>query len=129
MKVRVISKESGIDKGEHDFFKDFIQFLQKQYPLKKDIEIYFLGKKTPKMSTGSDTDTHKLYVLSKNRLNRDIVRTLAHEWYHEYQKTILHQKSKRNIGGKFEDDANAISGQLVKKFERYHPKHKKTMYK
>jgi len=80
------------------------------------------------MSTGSRRGDHLIKVLAKGRLNRDIMRTLAHEWVHEYQMTILGRKHGPNIGGVNEDEANAFAGQIVKKFEKKHPDLEELMY-
>jgi hypothetical protein len=80
------------------------------------------------MSTGARTDFHELKILSGGRLNRDILRTLAHEWIHEYQMTILGREKGPDIGGKNEDEANAISARLIKMFEKRFPKEIDLMY-
>ena len=80
------------------------------------------------MSTGSRRGDNLIKVLAKGRLNRDIMRTLAHEWVHEYQMTILNRKPGPNIGGKNEDEANAFAGRLVKMFEKEHPELEEIMY-
>jgi Fe-Mn family superoxide dismutase len=108
---------------------DFIDFLKKEHPLKNDLEIEFLEKRTGKMTTGSRTSEGKLKILVKDRINRDILRTLAHEWVHEYQRTVLKRKKGPNIGGENEDEANALSGSLVKKFESSDKKELKKIYK
>ena len=46
------------------------------------------------------------------------MRTLAHEWVHEYQLSVQGRKKGPNIGGKNEDEANAFAGRLVKMFEK-----------
>jgi len=80
------------------------------------------------MSTGSRRGDHLIKVLAKGRLNRDIMRTLAHEWVHEYQMTILGREHGPNIGGINEDEANAFAGQIVKKFEKKYPELEELMY-
>ena len=77
------------------------------------------------MTTGSRTDDDNLKIFSKGRMNRDILRTLAHEWYHEYDRTVLGNPKGPNIGGKSEDDANAEAGAVIKKYEKSHPKNEK----
>ena len=129
MDISVIYRKSGINKSEHTFFNEFIKFLQKNYPLEKNVNIYFLGTRIKGMTTGERTDEHELLILSSGRLNRDIIRTLSHEWIHEYQHAIKHKKKGKDIGGHLENEANSLSGELVKKFERYHPKFKKLIYK
>jgi hypothetical protein len=128
MKVTVIHRNSGIEKDEYKFYNNFIKFLQKEYPLKKDVTIVFLGNRIGEMTTGSRTENDELHILSKGRINRDILRTLAHEWVHEYQRDILKRKHGPDIGGQNEDEANAISGQMMKKFEKKYPKEEKKMY-
>ena len=129
MEIEVKHKNSGVQKSEHMLFNKFIEFLQKEYPLEKNDKVYFLGKRIKEMTTGERTDEHELLILSLGRLNRDIIRTLAHEWIHEYQHAIKHKKKDKNIGGHLENEANSLSGELVKKFERYYPKFKELIYK
>jgi hypothetical protein len=80
------------------------------------------------MTTGKRNTEDELFVLSKNRMNRDILRTLAHEWVHEYQRTILKRSKGPDIGGKNEDEANAFSGAIMKKYEKNFPKDEEKMY-
>lgn len=108
--------------------KDFVDLLQKEFPLKEDIKIFFLEKQKGEMSTGSRQNGGIIKVLVGERMNRDIMRTLAHEWVHEHQMTILGRKKGPNIGGKNEDEANAFAGRLVKMFEKENPNLEKLMY-
>ena len=124
MKVVVRHIDGEIKKESHNLFNKFVEYLHKEYPLEKDIEIQFLAHKKGHMSTGSDTDKHLIKILTKNRLNRDILRTLAHEWIHEYQKQI--SKTKGEL--KREDEANMIAGRLLKSFEKKYPKTKPQIY-
>lgn len=124
MKIVVRYIDGAIRKEEHSLYNKFLKFLQKNYPLKKDIEIQFLGHRVGEMSTGSDTSKHLLKILSKDRLNRDILRTTAHEWIHEYQKQVSKTKGKF----KKEDEANALAGRLLNDFEKKNPKIKPEIY-
>jgi Fe-Mn family superoxide dismutase len=116
------------EKKDKDFVLKFLKFLQKEFPLKEDLSIEFVGERYGEMSTGSRTSKHKLKILAKDRLNRDIMRTLAHEWVHEYQMTILGRKHGKDIGGKNENEANSEAGRLIKQFEKEHPDLEKKMY-
>jgi hypothetical protein len=129
MKVTIKHIDSDIPKENYLFFSDFIKYLQKEYPLKKDITIIFVGERKGSMTSGQRNSKDELLVLSKGRMNRDILRTLSHEWYHEYDRTVLGSPKGPDIGGKSEDDANAESGAVMKKYERDHPKDVKKMYK
>jgi len=127
MQVKLIFKDNKL-KEYHKFYIEFIKFIQKLYPLRNDFKIIFLKHRDGKMSTGARTDFYELKILSGGRLNRDILRTLAHEWIHEYQMTILGREKGPDIGGKNEDEANAISARLIKMFEKRFPKEINLMY-
>ena len=128
MKVIIKHIDSDIPEDNYDFYNDYINYLQKQYPLKKDVTIIFRGNRTGNMTTGVRNDNSEISVLSKGRMNRDILRTLTHEWIHEYQRTILGRERGEDIGGQNEDEANAKSGELIKKFEKTHPDDESKMY-
>jgi hypothetical protein len=128
MKITIKHIDSDVPKENYEFYNDFIQYLQKSYPLKNNIMIKFVGKRIGDMTTGQRNSENELIILSKGRMNRDILRTLAHEWVHEYQRTILNRDKGPDIGGKNEDEANSESGSIIKKFEKSHPKDEKKMY-
>ena len=117
-----------MSKEDKDLTKKFIAFLQTKYPLKNDLKVTFLGDRKGEMSTGSRTMDSELKILSKGRLNRDVLRTLAHEWVHEHQMKILKRQVGPDIGGKNEDEANAFAGQLIKMFEKKHPEIQELMF-
>ena len=116
-------------KIQENLIKEFINFLKKEHPLKKDITIRFQKKRTGEMTTGSRNNNSVLKILVKDRLNRDILKTLSHEWVHEYQRTILKRRKGNDIGGKNEDEANAEAGSDLKKFEKSHKKSESKIYK
>lgn len=128
MKVTVYHKNSGIPKKNFKLYNQFIKFLQKNFPLKNNIEIYFLDKRIGKMTTGAHGHHHNIKILSKNRMNRDIMRTLTHEWLHEYEEVILKMKHKKDIGGKDENLANIEAGKIQKKFEKDFPQYSDLIY-
>lgn len=128
MKIIIKHIDSDIPKENYSFFDGFIKYLQKSYPLNKNITIKFVGERNGDMTTGQRTPDGELLILSKNRMNRDILRTLAHEWVHQYQRTILNRKKGPDIGGRNEDEANSLSGSLIKKYEKKFPENEKKMY-
>ena len=128
MKVTIKHINSDVPKENYEFYNDFIKYLQKSYPLRGEITIKFVGERIGDMTTGQRNAKNELLVLSKGRMNRDILRTLAHEWVHQYQRTILNRDKGPDIGGNNEDEANSESGAIIKKFEKYHPKDEKKMY-
>jgi hypothetical protein len=128
MKIIIKHIDSDIPEDNYEFFNDFINYLQKMCPLKKDLTIIFRGKRVNNMTTGVRNDNSEISVLSKGRMNRDILRTLTHEWIHEYQRTILGRERGGDIGGQNEDEANAKSGEIIKRFEKSHPNKETKMY-
>ena len=95
--------------------------------MNRDLKVIFLGERNGKMTTGSRLP-QEIRVLSKNRMNRDILRTLAHEWVHEYQMEVEKKEMGPDIGGKIEDEANSESGAIMKKFERDVPDSEDKLY-
>lgn len=74
----------------------------------------------------------KIEVLVDGRLLIDVMRTLAHEWTHEYQYQKLNlddTKKHQDIGGPVENMANPLPGIMVKKFNKKNPKYEKSIFK
>lgn len=128
MKIKIIYNDSSLKKGKHKFIHDYIKFLFKNYPIKNELTIYFLSKRIGNMTTGSRSNSNEIKVLSKGRILRDILRTLGHEWIHEYQLGVMGRKMGPNIGGINEDEANSISAKLLKIFEKTYPHKEYMMY-
>ena len=127
MKVS-FSYENKEFKKHSDFVNKFIKLLQREFPLKNDLKIFFLNQKKGTMSTGSRRSDNVIKVLVGDRMNRDIMRTLAHEWVHEHQMDVLKREKGPDIGGQNEDEANAFAGRLVKMFEKENPDYEPKMY-
>jgi hypothetical protein len=73
----------------------------------------------------------KMFILVKNRMLIDILRTLSHEWVHEYQfqKLGLDDKKKiQDVGGPEENMSNVLSGIFIKKFDQSNPNFKNKLY-
>ena len=128
MKVTIKHIKCDMSKEDKELIGDFLKYLQKKYPVNNDVTVLFLGEKTDGMSTGSRNENSEIKVLSKGRINRDVCRTLAHEWVHEYQRTILNRDKGPDIGGRNEDEANSESGSIIKKYEKSRPNNEKKMY-
>jgi Fe-Mn family superoxide dismutase len=129
MKVKVKHIKCDMSEKDRKLTNDFIKFLQKKYPLKEEITIIFTGERFGTMTSGSRTKDSELKILTKGRMNRDIFRTLAHEWIHEWQMNVKGKKPTNDgIGGPLEDEANAEAGSLLKKFEKQFPEKEEMMY-
>lgn len=127
MKLTIIDRSSIISNNT-ELYENFFKFLQKKYPLKGDVVLYFLNERIGHMTTGSRGADDVIKILVKNRINRDILRTVAHEWVHEYQRTIMNLDKGPDIGGFNEDMANSESGKLIKMFEKQYPDLEENMY-
>ena len=128
MEINVIYVKSCVKNNKHKYINEFIRFLNSQYPIKKGINIHFIPKRIGLMTTSSRNQSGDIKVLAKDRMLRDILRTLAHEWIHEYQLDVMGRKMGPDIGGINEDEANSIAGKLLKIFEKLHPHKEYLMY-
>jgi hypothetical protein len=128
MKVTVYHHDKNVTKNKRGLIDNFLRFLYSEYPLESDLTIFFVPERVGDMTTGSRSEDNIIKVLTKNRISRDILRTLAHEWVHEYQRDILGRDRGTDIGGLNEDEANALAGSLIKKFEKKFPNFEETMY-
>ena len=128
MKVTIKHIKCDMSNEDKELVGDFLKYLQKKYPVKNDVTVLFLGEKTDGMSTGSRNDNSELKVLTRGRINRDVCRTLAHEWVHEWQRSTKGVERGPDIGGPNEDEANSEAGSVIKKFERDFPQYENLMY-
>lgn len=132
MKICLKNSKKNLSDNHLNVIKSFLEFLQNKIPVVNDIEIIFLNKRQEGMTTGVRKPHGKINVLSKNRMLIDIMRTIAHEWVHEYQSQILgiskKNKKIKDIGGTEENMANALSGVFIKQFQKNNPDFESQMY-
>lgn len=131
MKVCIKNSSSGVSKDQIDVVSSFIHFLQDQLPLFQDIRITFTDDEKVTGTTGMRIPGSKMFILVKNRMLIDVLRTLSHEWVHEYQfqKLGLDDKKKiQDIGGPEENMSNVLSGIFIKKFDQSNPNFKNKLY-
>ena len=131
--MKLILKNSNklFDTTQNGVVKEFVKFIRKQLPLQKDTTVTFLEKRDHSMTTGVRRPNSEIFVLTSKRLLIDVLRTLAHEWVHEYQHQKMGLKDDQpiqDIGGKVENMANALGGIMVKKFEKEFPKYENALY-
>jgi hypothetical protein len=111
--------------------KDFVLLVQGELPLKNDIHITFLSDRKKPMTTGVRMPQHKIYVLSKDRLLIDVLRTIGHEWTHEFQHQKMGLKDTdriQDIGGPEENMSNVLAGIFTKKFNKKFPQYDEVLY-
>jgi len=128
MKVHVKHENSGLNDQKRSVLDEFIKFHQKKVPLHTNITIIFTGDREGKMTTGVRNKNGLLKVLSLDRMFIDVLRTLSHEWIHQYQHENMNLDFSQDIGGKSENMANAESGKIIKIFQKEFPQHMGTLY-
>ena len=128
----VLKKPSNLFNPEQlGVINDFIKLLQSELVLSDDVYISFVEKRDSSMTTGVRRPNNEIVVLAGNRLLADILRTLSHEWVHEYQYQkmgLMDNQPVQDIGGKEENMANVLSGVMVKKFVKKHPQLENILY-
>lgn len=128
MVVQIQHLESGIKKENFQVIDNFVKFLNKIQPVPQNLIIQFTGQRVGEMTTGSRSDYHIIKIFTKNRLLIDILRTLAHEWTHEFEDDVLDIHNIQDIGGKNENIANISAGIILKLFEKKYPEYEVLLY-
>lgn len=131
MKVCVKSPKSEVNQEQLEVISSFIKFLQSQLPLSLDVEVNLTNNQYTTGTTGVRKPGSKMYILAKGRMLIDILRTISHEWVHEYQyqEMGLDDKKKiQDIGGPEENMSNVLSGIFIKKFDKQNPDFKERLY-
>jgi hypothetical protein len=130
MKLNVLNLKKFFNPSQVEVIKSFINFLQKKIKLNSETTIKFIDKRVGSMTTGVRKKPHNILVFCKDRLLIDVLRTLSHEWIHEYQHQIKFTQNfkHQDIGGPVENTANVLSGILMKLFQKEYPQYEKTLY-
>lgn len=111
--------------------KEFTRFLHSNLPLNQDVYITFVPERSEQMTTGVRKAGSQIFVLSGQRLLIDILRTLSHEWVHEFQHQKMGLKDTdkiQDIGGPEENMANVLSGIFLKKFNKEYPQYTNVIF-
>lgn len=114
---------SNVNNSKEILFNDFINYCYSFLKLDVPCNIKFLSKREGQMTGGSyDINTYDINILCGNRCIADIFRSLAHELVHHKQNITkeienhLANNEIPDVGGKIEDDANSIAGQIIKSY-------------
>jgi hypothetical protein len=121
IKLTKTPQMQGPDEQTLRLIHDFVCFAKEKLELPTDelIQIKLLGAnpKEPITTGAFDPSSKKICAICQNRHFIDYARTIAHEMVH--LKQLLGNElvgEFPEIGGKIEDDANAISGQIMKEY-------------
>ena len=110
----------GLKKKSTNKIKNFIKYVIKELKIKHPPTIIITHNKDGIKTTANydySKDEKIMKIYCKNRMSVDVMRSVAHELVHHKQWEDGKLKTPPpDIGGPIEDDANAIAGQLIKKF-------------
>ena len=126
MKVNLYDKSSGLGSEQINVIQDFLRFCQKNSPLKKDVDIQLLGERFGKMTTGSEI-LGRIKVLASGRMLIDILRTVAHEWVHEFARQRNIKLQGFNTISQ-ENYANSEAGIMIRMYEKSNPQLTELLY-
>lgn len=120
-KIVKIYKGNTLEPEVKKFLVHFCAWTIKRLGITLDCTVIFSKKgQIQGISTGGfDPITNDVISRIEGRAPIDCVRTLAHEFVHLKQKQdgkIKEGVPVQNIGGPIEDEANALSGVLVKEY-------------
>jgi hypothetical protein len=123
--------EASFPSDEKQHLERFVDFVKKELDIENDVNIKYQtdkeGIKTTavyKYQDGGDEEFEQseVKVYTKERALQDIMRSVAHELVHHQQNERGDLKGKiSNVGGRIEDEANAVAGQLLKKYGIQYP--------
>lgn len=131
MKVCVKYRKSSLNDREFEIVQDFVSYLQSQLPLKSNVTISLVPERLSTMTTGLRLPHSQIFVLADGRILIDILRTLSHEWVHEFQHQKMGVKDftkTQDIGGPVENLANILSGIFMKKYQKLKPEYSAMLY-
>jgi hypothetical protein len=126
MKVNLYDKSSGLGSEQINVIQDFLRFCQKNSPLKKDVDIHLLGERFGNMTTGSEI-LGRIKVLAGGRMLIDILRTVAHEWVHEFARQRNIKLQGFNTVSQ-ENFANSEAGIMIRMYEKSNPQLTELLY-
>ncbi len=120
--------ESLLTKKESDLKKiaDFVNFAKEYLEIDDDVKIELAFEKTPDIRTTAyyNNGDKRMRIYVKNRAVIDICRSIAHELVHHKQNIdgkFEDAKDPGADGSEFENEANAVSGVIIRKWGRLNP--------
>jgi len=103
---------------------EFVKFVAKELQLQSlPASIKFVGSDYSKEHLTFGTyrpDTNEIVIVKGNRHIADVLRTLAHEMVHHKQREEGKPADGRD-GSPVENEANAVAGELMRKFRYVRP--------
>lgn len=115
-----VDSELNYDDDKLQTINIFINFCIKEMDIKSNFScnLVFNKEKNHITTTAYFNPTNKsIFVYAKNRMLGDVLRSFAHELKHLSQLENEELKFPvQDVGGDIENGANAVAGELIKKF-------------
>ncbi len=106
--------------------KKFLVFLRRELRITDNIPLVLVDDLNFSVKNHSFAyivpDTQTIYLSIINRHPIDVLRSLAHEVVH-YKQLSSGQLVSGKTGSKYENEANAKAGELMRKFGSLHPEY------
>lgn len=127
----VKTKGVQFDSSEKKTIDDFVEFVKKELGIKNEVDVQLQNNKDGIKTTAvykyqdegdEDFEQSEIRVFALDRALVDVLRSIAHELVHHMQNEKGDLKGKHsNVGGPIEDEANAVAGEMIKKYGLNHP--------
>ena len=128
---QVETKGVQFDSSEKKTIDDFVEFVKKELGIENEVDVQLQNNKDGIRTTAvykyqdegdEDFEQSEIRVLALGRALIDVLRSIAHEMVHHKQNENGELKGKiSNVGGPIEDEANAVAGEMIKKYGTDHP--------
>ncbi len=125
MRKMIVEKSCAQDKDSVSLICQFCLFATDHLKIgDTDYKVVITGDKEKhgiKTTAYFNPQTNDLVIFTAGRHPHDICRSIAHEMVHMRQgkHNFYGKKNIKDVGGFFEDEANAVAGQIVKLFIAY----------
>jgi len=129
--MNITEGESLFSSEDKNHLKNFVDLIVKELGIKNEVNVDCTEDKSKVETTAvyryedgenADIENAEVTVYTKERALQDIMRSIAHELVHHHQNEEGKLKGKiQNVGGTIEDEANAVAGELLKKYGLQHP--------
>ena len=129
--MNLTESESLFTSDEKNHLRGFVDLVIKELGIENEVNIDYTEDKSKVDTTAvyryedgenADIENAEVTVYTKERALQDIMRSVAHELVHHHQNEEGELKGKiQNVGGPIEDEANAVAGELLKKYGLQHP--------
>jgi hypothetical protein len=119
--------ETILTKDEKDIkaIADFINFAKDYLKITDDVKIKLAFKRIPSLTTTAYYDTRgEIMVYAKDRAIIDVCRSICHELVHHKQNLdgrLTNVAEDGADGSEIENEANAVAGEIIRKFGKLHP--------